>query len=167
VSGAIGWSRLRTLRGERAGHPCLVAHLHQEGPPAPLDQPRRCGAALDRDPALRIDAHDEQAVGVQDALDLRHGSHFVAHAGRGVESCPLGVGEWLAEVGHRLDDAPNVGDERLQIGERTTRERSPARHQQSAAERMREERGLEDRTDRVAARDVRPAVWWKRHRATL
>ena len=160
VSGAgpVDRPRLWTLRVERARDARFVPDLHQEGAPAALHQSRGRGTALGRDAALRIDAHDEQALRVEDALNLRDRARLVAQVRRRVEPRSIGVAERLAEVRHRLDEATHLGHERLQIGVRAARERRHGHHQQSAAERMREERGLKDRTDGVAACDVAPAV---------
>lgn len=90
----------RTFR-RNARHPCST---------------RRARAALYRDPALRVDANGEQASWIQDPLDVVKSAWRVGHVCRGVEPPTLRITERLAEVGHGVDKAPDLSEERLQFG---------------------------------------------------
>ena len=110
---------------------------------------RRRHAALDRDAAFRIDPNDEQAARIEDLLDRLDAVRFASHVRRFVELPTLSLGERLAEIRHRVNEASHLRHERLQRGFGADRHREGSGGE-PPGERMREASGRQNRTEQAS-----------------
>ena len=115
---AVNRSRLRALQAEHARHTSFIAHFHEIRTPALLDQSRRRGGPVHRDPALGIDANGQQTARIQNLLDLLNGTRSIRHAGSRGNPLPVRITERLPQIRHGVDQPADLRDERLRLDRR-------------------------------------------------
>ena len=103
---------------EHARHARFVPHFHEIRTPSLLDQSRRRGRAVHRDPAFGIDANGHQTARVQNPLDLLNGVRSVRHAGSRGNPLPVCITKGLAQIRHGVNQPTDLRDQRLRLDRR-------------------------------------------------
>src|SRR5262249_58200444 len=118
-----GWGVFQVEHARPSG---FVSHFDQKRAPALLNQTHQYGAALDRDPALRIDADREQTSRIQDPLDFLDRTRLIAQIRSRIEPFTFSLAEGFTQVLHSIREPSYLGGQRLHFN----------RCKQSPAERM-------------------------------